>query len=988
MDGTQTRTQKSRRLEHLIFLPVLGVLVAMWGIVIFFTVLERAGTIERATVQLGITASSLADFDDLADRVTSADEATANRTAAIWRALLQYPTANIWVEKSGVVTTGEPPGRNAGPLIFAAETRGNSTIHVALPEADALAAWRSSAWSRCFALVLVTFSIFGFTFLLIRLLRQRAAVEQKMAIAEERADQLAVYQKQLEDTVTLRTNELKDANGHLEIELAERTAAENMLREHDALLNAVTRSASELLGSNSYGEAIAVVLELIAQTVMVGRVQLNSLTPDKNGHLRSSVVYEWSAPEVSITLTNPAFHDLDVMMIFPTAIAQVIVGEAASFSLGEIPEASRAIFEKAEMQSFLQIPVMVDSRLWGMLSFIDSFHVKRKWSWAETDALKTLGELIGVAIMRARFVKELANANMIVQNSPTILYRLRAEPSFPLAYISQNIVKFGHDPAELLNRPNWAETLVDPEDRAKVGVAMTQLLEKDSSGGTIEFRMRKGDGAVRWVENRYMPVRDKIGRLTEIEGIVIDITERKIAEEKMALLARTDGLTGLANRSTFIERLHQTFSAAKRSGGVFAILYLDIDHFKNVNDTLGHPVGDLLLKKVADRVKTCTRDNDLIARLGGDEFAVLQTEIAGASDAGELANRILHALSMPYSLNNSEVHITVSIGVCPYQPSSPSPDILLTQADLALYRAKDQGRNQYRFHSEDLDAEVLARVTLSDELRSAIGRNELVLYYQPQVEVLSSKIAGVEALVRWNHPTRGLLLPDQFLPIAEQTGTIVALGHWVFNKACEQMRAWRNEGLTPIMTVNVSLMQLKNAREFIQETLKTTEKWDLALSDFEFDVTEATIAYLTWTQNDALAQLRRLGARIAIDNFGAEYSSFDYLRSYSVNHLKIARGLVASAISNPEGAAMIRVMINMARELGIGITAEGVETEEQLLLLLNSGVTSKAQGFYFSRAVDASHASELLRQQYLKPKIVESAAVPGTAVAKLRAGAA
>ena len=278
---------------------------------------------------------------------------------------------------------------------------------------------------------------------------------------------------------------------------------------------------------------------------------------------------------------------------------------------------------------------------------------------------------------------------------------------------------------------------------------------------------------------------------------------------------------------------------------------------------------------------------------------------------------------------------------------------------------------------------MLARVTLSDELRKGIEQNELDLYYQPQVEVISGKIAGVEALVRWHHPTRGLLQPDDFLPIAEQTGTIVGLGHWVFDKACQQMRIWRDEGLAPpVITINLSLMQLKNSRDFIQDMTATTAKWSLALSDFEFDVTEATIAYLTWTQNDVLAQLHRLGARIAIDNFGTEYSSFEYLRSYNVNHLKIARSLVAAAVTDPERAAMIRVMINMARELGIGIMAEGVETEEQRLLFLTSGTPSKAQGFYFSRAVDASQASELLRQQFIKPNAGENTTAPAAPIAK------
>jgi len=578
--------------------------------------------------------------------------------------------------------------------------------------------------------------------------------------------------------------------------------------------------------------------------------------------------------------------------------------------------------------------------------------------------------------MRARFVKELADANMIVQNSPTILYRLRGEPSFPLIYISQNIVKFGYDPATLLGAPNWADMLMEPEDRAKFGAAVTQLLEKDAQGGTIELRSRRGDGTRFWVENRYSPVRDKMGRLTEVEGIVIDVTERKSAEERLALLARTDGLTGLANRTTFVERLHQTFASAKRGGNPFAILYLDLDRFKDVNDTLGHPVGDLLLKEVAERLRTCTREGDLVARLGGDEFAVLQTEIAQASDAGELANRILHAISTPFDINDNEVRITASIGVCPFTAGSGSPDVMLSRADLALYRAKDSGRNQYRFHSEDLDKEVLERVYLSEELRKGIEANELDLFYQPQVELLSGKIAGLEALVRWRHPKRGLLEPKDFLPIAEQTGTIVALGHWVFAKACEQLRVWQKQGVAPaIITVNLSLMQLKNEREFIRDLTETAKKWDVPLSNFEFDVTEATIAHLTWTQNSVLAQLRGLGARIAIDNFGTEYSSFEYLRFYDVSHLKIARSLVATATTDPERAAIIRVMINMARELGIGIMAEGIETEEQRsLFLVPGGVPPMAQGFYFSGAVDAADASELLRNQYIKPGPDESKA--------------
>jgi diguanylate cyclase (GGDEF)-like protein len=497
---------------------------------------------------------------------------------------------------------------------------------------------------------------------------------------------------------------------------------------------------------------------------------------------------------------------------------------------------------------------------------------------------------------------------------------------------------------------------------------MTKVLQKGSVGGSIEFRLRTGDDTRRYVENRYTPVRDKLGRLVEIEGIIIDITERKIAEEQIALLARTDGLTGLSNRTTFIDRLRQALAATKRGANPFAVLYIDVDHFKDVNDTLGHPIGDVLLKEIAERLKANTRDEDVVARLGGDEFAILQTDVSDPTRAGGLATKLLHALAEIYVLRGNHVRITVSIGIATYVPETSAPDTILIQADLALYRAKEQGRNQYRFHTEDLDETVRERVLLSAELRDAIKKGQLELYYQPQVEIVSGIIVGVEALVRWNHPTRGLLLPGDFLLVAEQTGAIMSLGHWVLDHACRQMREWRTAGVAPpIITVNLSLTQLKNTRELVQDVVDALAKWDLLAGELEFDVTEATLAQLKWNRNDVLIQLRRLGVKIAIDDFGMEYSSFDYLKSYNVNHLKIARALIAEAVTDTDKADMIRVMIALARELGISVMAEGVETAEQRALLIATGSPTKAQGFYFSEPVNATRFRELLLQRHIKP---------------------
>ena len=587
-----------------------------------------------------------------------------------------------------------------------------------------------------------------------------------------------------------------------------------------------------------------------------------------------------------------------------------------------------------------------------------------KWQMTEDAALK-MDQLEQAVEERTR---ELSDANIIVQNSPTLLYRLRGEPSFPLMYISHNITKFGHVAEDLLASTDWAAELIHADDQEKVDAAMAKVLDKDAEGASIEFRLRTGDGQLRWVENRYVPVRDPEGRLLEVEGIIIDITEHKLAEEKIALLARTDGLTGLANRSTLIERLHQSFAAARRGASPFAVFYLDLDHFKHINDTLGHPVGDLLLQEVSRRIQACTRENDVVARLGGDEFAVLQTEMLDPAQSGALASKILKTLVEPYQLEGNEVRISASVGISTYAQDSESADSMLVQADMALYRSKNSGRNQYHFHSEEINQAVIDRVAITQDLKKAIEQNELELHYLPEVDLGSGKILGMEALVRWNHPERGLLGADQFIPAAEKTGTIVALGRWVLEQACRQMRQWRDDGMAPpVIAINLSLAQLKSGGELIRDVLETTGKWGLSPADLQFDVTEATLAQTKWTQNDVLPKLRELGVKIAIDDFGTDYSSFYYLKTYRVNHLKLAQSLIDHASQDVESATTLRAIINFAREVGIGIIAEGVETQEQRYSLMATGSPMTAQGYYFSKAVDSHRASELLQTGHIAP---------------------
>jgi diguanylate cyclase (GGDEF)-like protein/PAS domain S-box-containing protein len=816
---------------------------------------------------------------------------------------------------------------------------------------------------RAIVLLVMTAGFLGLTYFFARSLRQRAVAERDAATAQSRATQLAVYQVQLEETVTQRTEELRESAGRLEIELGERRAAEAVLREHDALLSAVTKSAEELLGAETLDSAIVEVLELIGRTVSASRVQISEVTSDADGHHRASLRFEACAPGWSSVLDDPNFRDLDLTLRMPPTIAPIYSGTAATLYSDQMAAPSRALFQAAGMRSILAIPLMVDGSFYGTVNFVDASESRRVWSWAETDTLKTLTALIGAAMTRARYVKALADAQTIVENSPTILYRLRGEPSFPLIYISPNIAKFGHDPAKLMASPNWATDLVEPEDRAKVGDAMAHVLETGAEGATIEFRLRTGDGTWRWVENRYTPIRDTQGGLVEVQGMFIDVTERKLAEDKIALLARTDSLTGLANRGTFLDRLRQSFAACKRGARPFAVLSIDLDRFKPVNDTLGHAAGDQLLREVAERMKSCVREADMVARLGGDEFVVLQGQISDPADAGTLAGKILRALDLPFRLGGGEARITASIGICPYTTGSASPDAMLAQADLALYRSKHEGRNNYHFQSDTLDKEVEERLTLSEELKTAIERNQLELHYQPQIEISSGRIIGMEAMIRWEHAARGIVPPSVFLPIAETTGSIAALGHWVLDRACRQMRIWQQDDMAPpVLAISLSLGQLKIGPDLVSDIATTTTKWSVPPGDLEFDVTEATLAQATLTEDDVLPRIRALGCKIAIADFGTEYSFIDYIRAYRVNHLKIAQSYLDKANSDPERAVTVHAILSLAKELGVDVIAVGVETAAQTCMLTYAGATTQGQGRYFSGPVNAGRATEMLRQ--------------------------
>ena len=440
------------------------------------------------------------------------------------------------------------------------------------------------------------------------------------------------------------------------------------------------------------------------------------------------------------------------------------------------------------------------------------------------------------------------------------------------------------------------------------------------------------------------------------------------ANSRILELAQTDLLTNLANRRAFTKRLTMAFTAAWRGAPPFAVLYLDIDNFKDVNDTLGHAMGDILLKEVVNRLKNAVRPDDLVARFGGDEFAVLLTEVSDPETAEDLAARIGRHLAAPFSIKGHKIRITSSIGIALYSPDVAGAEAMMMQADLALYGAKDDGRNCYRFHSQDLDLQVRERVRVADELRLALDEGELELYYQPQVELSNGRIIGLEALIRWNHKTRGLLTPGSFIAIAEQTGAILPLGRWIFDRPAKQLKLWQAEGIAPaVLSVNVSGVQLKNAAELEREVEESLSHWNIDPGYIELELTESVLMEATQRHSNTLQNLRRLGTKIAIDDFGTGYSSLKYLTQYPVNRLKLAQEFVLQVTVDYRNAAVVRAAIRLANELGQEVIAEGVETDAQVRFLLGAGC-EQAQGYYFSQPVTAQKATELLRAGRIQPE--------------------
>lgn len=555
-----------------------------------------------------------------------------------------------------------------------------------------------------------------------------------------------------------------------------------------------------------------------------------------------------------------------------------------------------------------------------------------------------------------KFLKDLIDAipDLIFFKDPNSVY-IGCNRAFAEGFI-------GLPPGEIIGRTDLdfirdreLATLFREKDRETMALGATRVNDE-------WITLKNGRRIL--IETAKTPFYHVDGSLGGLIGVSRDVTERRRNEEQLRHLATHDELTGLANRTLLQDRLEQSVHYANRSGRVVAVLLLDLDRFNVINDSLGHDFGDKLLCLLAQRLQQVVREADTVARLGGDEFAVLLAEVADSEDVGMVAAKILEHVAEPLWVDNREVLLTASLGISLYPQDSKDAVTLIRNADLAMYRAKKDGRNSFSFYDPEMNLRVQETLELETDLRQALDREEFLLHYQPKVDLASGAVIGCEALVRWRHPRRGLVPPNDFIPLAEETGLIVPLGAWVLREACRQARRWKEAELPPVsVAVNLSARQFRQGDlpELVADVLAETGL-DPHLLDLE--LTESMVMDNPVKAGRAMLDLKKLGVSLSLDDFGTGYSSLNYLRRFPVDCLKIDRSFIRDVVDDPSGASVVTSVISIAHNLGMAAVAEGVENEDQLRFLASCGCDTY-QGYFFSKPIPAEEFVALLQRETL-----------------------
>ncbi len=634
------------------------------------------------------------------------------------------------------------------------------------------------------------------------------------------------------------------------------------------------------------------------------------------------------------------------------------------------------------VHSLLHVPIFSRGRAIGVLS-VDNHTARQPFREIDEALLTSLGDYAAVAI---------ENASLYQQAQQEIVERARIEQAlreseerYALAVrgandgiwdwdLKKNTVYYsprwkamlGYEDDNVGNTPNEWFNRIHPEDLDRTKLDIFYHYRGATNHFENEHRMQHKDGSYHWMQSRGIAVWDSDGTPCRMVGSLTDITDRKSAEQKLSHDAFHDTLTDLPNRTLFMDRLRLAVERAKRRDDfLFAVLFLDLDRFKDINDSLGHLMGDQLLIAIAKMLGEDLRSTDTVARLGGDEFVILLEDISDISDATHIADRIQEKLTKSFKLMDREVFVTTSIGIVLSMTGYQRPEDVLRDADIAMYRAKAQGRARYEIFDSAMRDRIMDRISLETDLRQSFERNELLMYYQPIVSIMDNRIIGFEALVRWQHPERGLLAPSEFIPMAEETGLILSIGQWVIREACGQMFEWLKEFPTePPLTISVNLSGKQVAQpDLYDQVAQVLKETGLESRSLKLEITESAIMDNIDFAVQVFTRLQELGVQIQVDDFGIGYSSLNYLSHFPINTLKIDRTFVRNMTKDNNYLKIVQAIIMLAHGLGMTVIAEGIETEAQLSQIKTLGC-ELAQGFFISKPWDIQGIKHLLSQTF------------------------
>jgi diguanylate cyclase (GGDEF)-like protein/PAS domain S-box-containing protein len=739
----------------------------------------------------------------------------------------------------------------------------------------------------------------------------------------------------------------------VDVDLGQLSRAMDALRAREAAMQLAAQSALELLRNARVDEVIPHVLARVGEGLEVDRAYLFEVQSASSCSMR----FEWVHEGISAELDNPEMQDLPMEELLPHWLPEWRAGRSVSSDTADLLEPERGIMESQSIQSILIVPVLFNDAFWGFLGF-DAVRGRRAWSATEDSVLRIIGAALAAAIERERAEEKLRQGAKVFEST---------RDGVMITDLQGNIVSVnaafcaisGYDVEEVLGRnPRLLKS--GRADSAFFADVWRQIESQGHWQGEVWNRRKSGEEYPQWLS--ITTVRDDRGKPTHYVGVGTDISELKRSEEQLQHLAHHDPLTGLPNRLMAQARLEHALQRAQRRNSRIAVLFLDLDGFKHINDSLGHSVGDGMLTTIAQRLKGRLRDEDALARLGGDEFLLLAENIQTPADAANIARKLLESLQQPLDLGGRQLFVTASIGISLYPDDGRSWSELIRNADTAMYQAKAAGRDQFCFYTADMNANALAQLELEVSLRQAQAQSRFELHYQPKIDLGHGHTVGFEALLRM-HDTHGkLLLPGTFIPMAERSGLIIPIGAWVIEAACRQARRWHDAGHTHLtVAVNVSACQFHHP-DFADHVRLALQHSGLPGSALELELTESVLMTDPDTAVDRLLALKRSGVRLALDDFGTGYSSLGYLLRLPIDALKIDRSFVAGLGHDVHAIDIVNSIIGLARRMKLRVVAEGVETTAQASSLRAYGC-DEMQGYLLSRPMAAAATEEWLLER-------------------------